>query len=145
MANAPSVTAEKGRLFLLQVSDGTSPTNFVTVTGMRANDVTINGSPVDITNKSSNGWRELLPGAGVQSVDITASGVYDAANAQLKALQALSLTQAGLVEARMQSGAGDHFTGSWAVGTFKRSSTHDNVEMFDITLNSSGPPVYSAN
>jgi predicted secreted protein len=42
---------------------------------MRTTSMTLNRSVVDTTNKSSNGWTESLPGGGVKSVAISASGI----------------------------------------------------------------------
>lgn len=40
-------------------------------------ELSIDGEAVDVTNFLSGGWRELLLGGGVKSVDITASGPYN--------------------------------------------------------------------
>lgn len=143
MANSPSISAQKGRAFLLKVATGASPTAYVTASGLRATDLTINGNPVDITTKTSNGWRELLPDAGVQQVDITASGVWDSSSAVLQQVQAAAVART-LIEAEIISGAGDRFIGTWDVSQFKRAGTHNDAETFDITLQSSGPVIYSA-
>lgn len=144
MANSTSITAQKGRAFVLKVSNGASPTAFVTVTGLRASGVNINGNPVDITTKSSGGWRELLPDGGVKSVDFSGSGIWDSASTQLKALQAAALAGGSLIEAQIVSGAGDSFIGTFAVPTFTRNAPHDNAETFDVSLQSHGPVYYAS-
>lgn len=149
MALTPtSIQAKAGRLFLLQLAGSTSPTSFTTVSGLRATDISINGNPVDISNKQSGGWREYLPGAGLSEMSFTGSGVFDAASqptAQL--LNAIFSSAANpnspiFIQARIISGAGDAFVGTFAVATFKRSGAHDGPELYDITLNSSGPVIY---
>ena len=149
MALTPtSIQAKAGRLFLLQISDGTSPTTFSAVQGLRATDVTINGNPVDITTKTSGGWREYLPGAGVSEMTFSGSGIYDSAGAQLKALPAAVIGSPQnpiYIQAKITSAAGDAFVGTFVVATFKRSGAHDGAETFDITLNSSGPIIYLPN
>lgn len=140
MAN--SVTAQKGRNFLLKISDGTSPTTFVAVTGLRATAIALNGGAVDISNKGSGGWREMLPGAGVKSITISADGVFDSASAQFRALQNALLNDA-LVQAQIISGAGDSFVGTWSVSSLSRTGNHDAAEMYSITLDSSGLMVYA--
>jgi TP901-1 family phage major tail protein len=142
--NTPSITAEPGRLFLLKISDGSSPTTYQTVAGLRANDITINGNPVDISNKGSNGWQEMLPNAGIKSVDITGSGVFDAgAAAPLRTIMISALNGGTFIEAEVISGFGDKFTGTWSCQTFKRSGNHNDAELFDVTMKSSGPVIYS--
>lgn len=144
MANSTSITAQKGRSFLLQLASGGSPTTFTSATGLRTTGVAINGAPVDITTKSSAGWRELLPDGGVKSVDISASGIWDSGSTNLKTLMAAALAGGTLIEAQVVSGAGDKFIGTWAVPTFNRNAPHDNAETFDVTLQSHGPVYYSA-
>jgi len=143
--NTSSVTAQAGRNLLLKISDGTSPTTYVTVAGLRATDITMNGATVDITNKSSNAWRELLPNAGVRSVDITASGVWDssAQNNNLRTLMLTVLAGGTFFEGEIVSGSGDKFTGTWSAMSFKRGGNHNAEETFDLTLQSHGPVVYS--
>jgi len=143
--NTPSIQAEPGRLFLLKISDGTSPTTFQTVAGLRTNDVTINGNPVDISNKGSNGWQEMLPDGGIKSVDISGSGIFDAsATGPLRRVFLSALAGGTFLEAEVISGSGDKFTGTWSCSTFKRAGTHTEAETFDITMKSSGPVIWSA-
>lgn len=142
--NAPSITAQPGRSFLLKISDGTSPTIYNSVAGLRTNDITINGNPVDITNKDSNGWQELLPNAGVKSVDMAGAGIFDSATAgRLRTVMLSAFAGGSFFEAQIISGSGEKITGTFSCATFKRTGNHDGAEMFDITLKSHGPVVYS--
>jgi TP901-1 family phage major tail protein len=134
-----SISAQKGRSFLLKIGNGTTPETYTLVSGLRATDITINGNPVDITNKSSQGWQELLPDAGVKSCDISASGIYDSNDAGAHH----TLVQAGLdggtiLPFEIVSNAGDKFVGYWAVQTYKRSGPYNDAETFDLTLKSHG-------
>lgn len=134
-----SIQAQAGRNFLLQLGNQTSPETYTTITGFRMTDMTINGAPVDITNKSSGGWQELLAGAGVRSCDITGSGIYDANAAVALATIAQGALEGGEILAmRLISQAGDYFEGYWAVATFKRAGQYNEAETFDITLKSHG-------
>jgi TP901-1 family phage major tail protein len=146
MANQPSITAKSGRNFLLKISDGTSPTIYNTLGGLRASSIALNNNPVDITNKGSAGFREVLPDGGVRSYQMTGTGIVDAAAASSKVyklLQAAALN-ATLIEAQILSGVGDSFMGLFAVSNFARTGNHDNAEEYSVTLESSGPLVYSA-
>lgn len=143
-----TIQAVAGRLFKLQLASGASPTTFSDVTGLRATDVTLNGQPIDITTKTSGGWREYLPGAGVSEMSFTGSGVYDTAGVNLKALPAAIINSPNspvYIQAKITSAAGDAFVATFAVMTFKRSGAHDGSELFDLTLNSSGPVLYLPN
>lgn len=67
--------ALNGNDFLLQVATVPDGSNYVTVAAMRSTSLTLNRAVIDTTNKSSNGWTESLPGGGVKSVAISASGI----------------------------------------------------------------------
>lgn len=137
---AASIQAEPGRSFLLYLGNGASPEVYSLFSGLRMNDLTLNGNPVDITSKSSAGWQELLAGAGVRSCDISASGIYDASIAGTHAtVQAAALAGGSILPFKVTSGGGDSFIGYWAVSTYKRTGPYDNAETFEISLKSHGP------
>lgn len=79
--------AQKGSAFLLKISDGGSPASYDTVAGLRTTQMTVTGETVVITSKDSGGWRELLSGAGVRSVAVSAAGIFlgSAAEARIRA------------------------------------------------------------
>ena len=81
------MTAQKGSAFLLKISNGASPAVYQTVAGLRTTQMSIAGDPVVITSKQSGGWREMLSGAGVRSVSVSAAGIFlgSAAEAQVRA------------------------------------------------------------
>lgn len=70
------MTAQKGSAFLLKIADGNAPPAYQTVAGLRTTQMSVTGDTVVITNKGSGGWRELLSGAGVRSVSVTAAGIF---------------------------------------------------------------------
>ena len=80
------MTAQKGSAFLLKISDGATPAVYRTVAGLRTTQLSIAGDPVVVTSKESGGWRELLSGAGVRSVSVSAAGIFlgSAAEAQVR-------------------------------------------------------------
>ncbi len=145
MGNASSINAQPGRLFLLSIDlTGISPTTYTAVAGMRLTDVTINGGPVDITNKGSGGWQEMLPGAGVRSANLTGSGIFDANQAAPMQKLLQSALQGGtFIDAEIVSGAGDKIFGTWTVDSFKRSGNYNEAETFEMTLKSHGPVIYA--
>lgn len=146
MGNGSSINAQPGRLFLLQIDlTGVSPTVYTTVAGLRMTDVTINGGPVDITNKGSGGWQEMLPAAGVRSANLSGSGIMDTNTLQpVQKLMGSALAGGTFVDACIVSGSGDKLFGTWAVDTFKRAGNYNEAETFEITLKSHGPVIYSA-
>lgn len=68
------MAAQKGLDMLLKVN--TTGSTYVTIGGLRSTSITLNDESVDITNKDSLGHRQLLAGGGMNSVSISASGVF---------------------------------------------------------------------
>lgn len=81
------MTAQKGSAFLLKISAGGTPVTYQTVAGLRTTQMSVTGDAVVVTSKDSGGWRELLSGAGVRSVSVSAAGIFlgSAAEAQVRA------------------------------------------------------------
>lgn len=144
MATGQSISAQKGRSFLLKVSNAGSPPAYTTVAGMRTTEIAINGNPVDMSSKSSAGWRELLADGGLKTVDISGGGVWDSKSTELKTLQAAALAGGALIEAEIITGSADTFTGWFSVDTFTRSGPQADVETYACTLKSSGVVVFTA-
>ena len=68
--------AQRGRDLLLKL-DAESNGTFVTVAGLRARQVALNATTVDITTSDSAGrWRELLEGAGTRAASLSGSGLF---------------------------------------------------------------------
>jgi TP901-1 family phage major tail protein len=78
----------KGRDFLLYAESNTTADTFVKVGGCRDLNWSASNGQVDITNKDSNGNRELLEGTFNLAVNITASGVYNDASTTNEELRA---------------------------------------------------------
>lgn len=69
--------AQKGAAFLLKIGDGANPpSKYYTVAGLRTTQVSIVSDTVVVTHKGSGGWRELLSGAGIRAVSVSASGIF---------------------------------------------------------------------
>lgn len=141
MSFTPSITAKPGRDFLLKVSDQVSPTNFVTVGGLRNVQLTLNNNPVDITNAASNGFREYLPDGGVQSFSFSGDGIFDSQTTGAQTLFTAAKDRT-VIEGQIISGHGDSFTGFFVVTSYQRSGPYDGAEGFSVSLESTGQLVY---
>lgn len=76
--------AQKGSAFLLKISTGATPVAYQTVAGLRTTQLSVTGDPVVISSKDSGGWRELLSGAGVRSVSVSAAGIFLGSTAEAR-------------------------------------------------------------
>jgi len=65
--------AQKGKDVLIKLDNSGT---YTAIGGLRSSSITLNDEAVDITTKSSNGYRTLLAGAGVNSISISGSGVF---------------------------------------------------------------------
>ena len=128
--------AEKGLSFLLKLA-GTA------IGGMRSTAMTINGEEVDITNKGSTGqWRELLAGAGVVSMSISASGVF-IDNNNVITCRGYSIGRT-LNEFVLEFESGDTYTGDFQIGNFEHAGDYNGEVTYSMTLESSGAVVFAA-
>ncbi len=140
------MSAEKGSAFLLKISDHATPPAYRTVAGLRTTQMSINGDAVVITHKESGGWRQLLSGAGVRSVSVSAAGVFlaSAAEASLRA-NALAGT---LDDYELSFEGGETLRGSFLVARLDYAGDFNGERNYTLTLESSGPivsgPVASA-
>src|SRR3546814_9787443 len=75
---------ENGSDFLLKIGDGEAPPTYRTVAGLRTTQMSVNGEAVNVTTKESGGWRELLSGAGVRSVSVSAAGIFTGSDAEVR-------------------------------------------------------------
>jgi TP901-1 family phage major tail protein len=130
------MAAEKGSAFLLKIGNGAPSPVFSTVAGLRTTQLSINGEAVVITNKSSAGWRELLPGAGVRSVSVTAAGVFtgSAAETRLK-----SNALAGMVDDyQLVFESGEQMQGKFLLTRLDYSGDFNGERAYTLSLESSG-------
>ena len=138
------MTAQKGSAFLLKITNGAEPPVYQTVAGLRTTQMSIAGDSVVVTSKDSAGWRELLSGAGVRSVSVTAAGIFlgSAAEAQLRA-NAMN----GTLDAyELSFEDGEKLRGSFLVQKLDYSGDFNGERNYTMQLESSGPvtPVAAA-
>lgn len=143
MAVSTSITAKSGRSFLLKASDGTSPTVFNTVGGIRNTQMTLNDNPVDITSVSSGGFREWLPDGGIQELQVSLDGIRDSLTTGASLLQQAARNRT-LIECQIVSGHGDGFIFTAAVQSMQRAGAMDQAETFQFQLVSHGQVTYFA-
>ncbi|HEX8383373.1 MAG TPA: phage major tail protein, TP901-1 family [Sphingomonas sp.] len=135
------MAVEKGSAFLLKVGDGAATPGFSTVAGMRTTQMSVNGEAVVVTSKDSGGWRQLLSGAGVRSVSVSAAGVFtgSAAEARVKG-NALS---GAIDDYRLTFEGGEVMTGRFLVTRLDYSGDFNGERAYAVSLESSGAVVAS--
>ena len=128
--------AEKGSAFLLKVGDGGAPPVYATVAGMRTTQMSVNGEAVNVTSKDSEGWRELLSGAGIRSVSVGASGIFTGSAAELRVKgHALAGT---LDDYELSFESGERLRGRFLVTRLDYSGDYNGERNYALSLESSG-------
>lgn len=128
--------AEKGNAFLLKVSDGAPTPSYQTVAGLRTTQLSLSGDAVVVTNKGSNGWRELLSGAGVRQVSITGAGVFNGSAAEDK-LRGNVLSGA-IDDYEVSFESGQRLRGRFLVTRLDYSGDFNGERNYTLNLESSG-------
>jgi len=130
------MAAERGSAFLLKIGTGVNPTAYATVAGLKTTQLAINGDAIAITNKGSGGWRELLSGAGIRSVSVSATGIFtgSAAEGQLR-----SLALNGVVAPyQLSFESGEAMTGQFLVTRLEYAGDFNGERNYSVALESSG-------
>ena len=135
------MAAQKGNLFVIENGVGPSPYTYTAITSARSSEFTINNTQVDVTTITSAGWKTLLQGAGLQSMAITASGVWED-SAQEK-LWVTAATTNAVVNLKWTNGNGDIIVGSFVITSYKRAGTYNGEETWNATFESSGSVTYT--
>ena len=128
--------AQKGSAFLLKISNGAATPVYATVAGLRTTQMAIAGDTVVITSKDSVGWRELLSGAGVRSVSVSAAGIFlgSAAEAQVRT-NAMNGT---LDDYELSFEGGEKVRGRFLVQKLEFSGDFNGERNYTLQLESSG-------
>ncbi len=130
--------ATKGRLLKIQ-RDSTGAGAYVDIGYMRSKSYTVNNESVDISNETDGVWRQLLEGAGNQSVSVSGSGVWNNETHE-KAMRVAAF--ADTFEAiRIIDDNGDYITADFQVTSFGHSGEHNAELAYDISLESAGDVV----
>jgi len=131
------MAAEKGRSFVLKLGDGANPEVFTVIAGMRATQLVCNNEVVDITNKQSSGWRELLANAGVRTVSLSGSGIFTNSATELS-LQASALA-GSIANYEITFESGDKFSGAFLITSLGYAGDYAGERTYTLALESSGP------
>ena len=122
-----------GRDILLKVREGGTDR---TVAGLRTKSLSLDARPVDVTDAGSGGWREILPGAGLRSAELTGQGIFRSA-ASDATLRAAFFDQSALACTFLMPGFGE-LSGDFLVTRLAYAGRHDGEAAFEMTFASVG-------
>ncbi len=134
--------AQRGKDLLVRL-DADATGTFTTVAGLRATRIALNAGTVDATTAEAPGrWRELLGGAGVQSAEVSGSGVFKDAASDAALRQAFF---DGAIPAFQivipDFGA---ITGPFQITGLEYAGEHDGEATYEVTLASAGALAFAA-
>jgi TP901-1 family phage major tail protein len=137
------MAAQQGKNTLLYADlAGGSPQSYTLIPGLQDTNWSVNGQQVEVTNKDSGAWRQLLTGAGVRSLDIEVSGIFQDAAVEETVRgwafdQSLQWWQIRLENA-------DRLEFQAQIRGYTRTARHDGADEYSFTLESHGEPFYLA-
>ena len=145
------MVAHVGRLrFLRRGTPTGSPPQSPLVAAIRETGIEVAGEPVDVTNNDSNGWRELIDAAQMNTVSIPISGVRvsDALLSEwINGAQPGSGTRLAPTAFIFPLETGEtnpaQITGNFYLSEYSETGSHDGEITFDATLMSSGEITYT--
>jgi predicted secreted protein len=126
-----------GSKCLLRISDGSSSPAFLLVEGLRLTSWKIEQEEVDVTVATDEGWRRLLFGAGLRSLEVQISGLY------LRSAGELLLRQAALSGAifkgELTLDEGEVIAGPFVTSDLRFDNMVNEEVTYAATLRSAGP------
>lgn len=129
------MSAKAGRDILLKIKNDAG--DFMTAAGLRAKTLRFNARPIDVTDSgSAQAWRELLPGAGVKSAEISGAGIFrDRPSDGAVRTAFFSQTELECQFILPDFGVID---GAFLVSSLSYAGTYQGEASFDISLVSAG-------
>lgn len=113
---------------------------YVTIASMRSTGVSINNEEVDVTDKGSAQWKQLLQ-CGVRSMALTAAGMFTDSSTHDELMT--DATNGAIHDFKIISGRGDTFVGPFLVASLERTGEYNGAEQFSLSLSSAGAIEYT--
>lgn len=132
----------EGSLVTLKIGNGSTPTEtFTQVGGLENVKMRVRSRMVESSNLSTGRWRELISGAGVVSLSISASGKFgDATSEETLRNAAFANT---LKNYEFVFGNGDKVSGAFQISDYERFGDMESEEGFSVALESGGDITYT--
>ncbi len=134
------MAAQSGRDMLVKIKNTSG--EFITLAGLRTKSFRLNAKAVDITNSdSAQGWKELLPGAGVKSADISGAGIFrDSAS---DALARSAFFEQSINEYQFIIPDFGVITGPFLLTALSYAGSYQGEATYELTLLSAGAPSFN--
>ena len=134
------MSAQRGGDMLLKIKNDAG--DYVTVAGLRTKTLRLNARPVDVTDTASQGWKELLPGAGMRTAEISGTGVFRDAGSDV--LIRTAFFEQSAQDCRFIIPSFGMIDGSFLITGLNYAGSYNGEAQFELSLASAGVPVFTA-
>lgn len=135
---------ESGNNVIVKVGNGATPTEvFTALKGQTSSKLTMNGKPIDISDKTSGNWGATL--AGTLDASVSVSGFPDWPDTDgWDKLRAAFIANGTINCELVVNASGAKFKGPFAITSFNLDGPVNAGTGYDITLQASGPLTWVA-
>lgn len=133
------MSAQSGRDLLVKMKKPDE--SYQTLAGLRSKTIRFNARPIDITHAdSAQGWKELLPHAGIKSAEVSGVGIFK--TEESAALVRQAFFDQTLLNLRLILPSFGQIEGPFLIGSLTYSGSFQGEARFEVTLLSAGQPVF---
>lgn len=111
----------------------------VEIPGVQEKGINRNGEPVDLTSDDDDGWQKLHDEAGMNSLEISVSGV---SKSEALASDWFEGSRSKTLELT-NSITGSVIAGTFYLASFNETAAHNEAVTFEATFQSSGPVTFT--
>ena len=137
-----TTAALRGQDLALYIGNGASPEVFTKLAACKTLKHDFSRTTVDVTNKDSAGFQEMLGTASVASIKLSVDAYY--CNAATQATMRSLATSGAVNNFKVMDGAGNYSICGFIVTAVSRSGGYNDAEAISYTLESTGVPTYVA-
>jgi len=134
------MSAQRGGDMLLKIRAESG--EYETVAGLRTKSMRLNARPVDVTDTASQGWKELLPGAGIRTAELSGTGVFRDAASDI--LIRTAFFEQAVQDCSFLIPNFGTIDGPFLVTGLTYSGSYKGEAQFEISLSSAGLPSFTA-
>lgn len=135
------MSAQNGRDMLVKIKKPDD--SYQTLAGLRSKTVRFNARPIDVTNAdTAEGWKELLPNAGVKSAEISGAGIFK--TEESAALMRQAFFDQSKMDLRLILPNFGQIDGPFLIASLTYAGSYQGEVRFETTLLSAGLPVFTA-
>ncbi len=135
------MSAQKGRDMLVKYKQADG--SYRTLAGLRSKALRFNARTVDVTDsESANGWKELLPQAGVKFAEISGTGIFKDDDSAAIARQ--GFFDQSLMDLQFILPGFGVVEGSFLINALTYSGRYEGEAGLDISFMSAGEPAFNA-